>query len=100
MPIDEFAEALKRLVAEALDAGASADQLVDVLDRQNDAISAEGDDRLRETGDPLQGATAAGPVATLDQQEDAANEFRAASRKLVQSARSKRQRESVEPGAD
>ena len=100
MTVDEFAQAVSRLVAEALDAGVSADQLVDVLDRQSDAVSAEGGVRLREAGDALQGATAAGLVATPDQQEDAANEVRAASRKSVQSARSKRQRESVEPGAD
>ena len=39
MTVDEFATALGRLIAEAMEGGLNVDQLVDVLDRQSDAIS-------------------------------------------------------------
>ena len=44
MTVDEFAAALSRLVADAQDAGLTAEQLVDVLDSQSDAISSTDDE--------------------------------------------------------
>jgi hypothetical protein len=43
MTLDEFAAALNRLVADARSAGLSAEQLVEVLDSQSDAICAIDD---------------------------------------------------------
>ena len=56
--------------------------------------------RLREGGDVLQGAATTGPVTEPPELEDAADQVRAASRKSVQDARRKKQREITEPSAD